>query len=199
MGKLIVTVSVSLDGYSEGPGGNVMAMQMDSAFDSYCAERLRSADALVLGRSTFQMFSGFWPAVAENPDASPAQREISRRDNEVQKLVVSDTLSPDDLGAWLNTTRIVPRAEAQEVISEWKRRTIGDLLVFGSRIMWNELLAAGLVDEIHLILGSRVVGDGTPAFGSGVLPDLRLLGVRTFEESTNVLLRYAVTSGAEAS
>jgi dihydrofolate reductase len=184
---------MSLDGYSEGPGGNVMAMQMDAAFDAYCAERLRSAEVVVLGRSTFQMFSGFWPSVADNPDASPDQREISRRDNELQKLVVSDTLLPDGTGAWRATTRIVPRADANQTILELKRTTVGDLLVFGSRLLWNDLLAAGLVDEIHLVLGSRVVGGGTPAFGNGVTPELQLLGVRTFEGSTNVALRYAVT------
>lgn len=81
MRKLIVTNIVSLDGFFEGPGGDVMALPMDGAFDAYCAERLGSADTLLLGRNSFSAFSGFWPGVAEKPDATPAQREISRRDD----------------------------------------------------------------------------------------------------------------------
>jgi len=61
MRKLIVTNIVSLDGYFEGPGGNVMALPMDHTFDAYCAERLRAADTLLLGQNTYQMFKGFWP------------------------------------------------------------------------------------------------------------------------------------------
>lgn len=199
MGKLIVTASVSIDGYSEGPGGNVMSMQMDGAFDTYCAERLASAGALLLGRTTFKMFSGFWPSVADAPEATPAQRAISRRDNEIQKLVVSNTLTPEELGTWRETTRLVPQAEAHEAISELKRDMPADLLVFGSRTLWNGLLAAGLVDEVHLVMGSRVVGGGTSAFNDGILPELELLEVRTFKESSNIVLRYAVTGVAASS
>lgn len=199
MGKLIVTASVSLDGYYEGPGGNVMAMQMDGAFDMYCAERLGTAETLVLGRSTYAMFSAFWPAVADDPAASAAQREISRRDNTIQKLVVSDTLGIDETGPWRDTTRIVRRADAYATVSELKRDTTGDLLVFGSRLVWHNLLIAGLVDEVHLVMGSRVLGEGTPAFASTALPELDLLDVRTFENSTNVVLTYAVTGVAASS
>ena len=70
MRKLIVANIVSLDGYFEGPGGNVMALPMDRAFDTYNAERLRAADTLLLGRNTYRMFKGFWPQMASNPQAS---------------------------------------------------------------------------------------------------------------------------------
>jgi hypothetical protein len=50
MRKLIVCNMMSLDGYSAGPGGNVMVLPLDEAFDAYCAERLRAADTLLLGR-----------------------------------------------------------------------------------------------------------------------------------------------------
>ena len=84
-------------------------------------------------------------------------------------------------------------------MSELKRDTTGDMLVFGSRLVWHNLLIAGLVDEVQLVIGSRVLGDGPPAFASTALPKLDLLGVRTFENSTNVVLTYAVTGVAAAS
>jgi dihydrofolate reductase len=191
MRKLIVTNIVSIDGYFEGPGGNVMAMNMDPAFDAYNRERLEAADTLVLGRSTFEMFQGFWPAVVDNPQASEDNRAISRRDNEIDKIVVSDVLTTDQLGAWKDTTRVISRADAHKQLAELKDGPGGDILIFGSHVLWNDLLAAGLVDEVHLMVGPAALGDGTPAFTAPVT--LRRLDTRTWDGSDNVLVRYAAT------
>jgi dihydrofolate reductase len=190
MRKLIVTNIVSIDGYFEGPGGNVMAMNMDHSFDAYNRERLEAAETLLLGRATFEMFQGFWPAVADNPEASEDNRAISRRDNEIDKIVVSDSLTDDGLTAWKDTTRVVGRAEAHQAIAELKAGDGGDILVFGSHVLWNDLLAAGLVDEVHLMVGPAALGDGTPAFSAPAT--LRRLDTRTWDGSDNVLIRYAV-------
>jgi dihydrofolate reductase len=191
MRKLIVTNVVSLDGYFEGPGGNVMAMNMDHAFDAYNRERLEAADTLLLGRSTFEMFQGFWPAVADNSQASEDNRAISRRDNEIDKIVVSDCLPADGLTAWKDTTRVISRADAHRAIAEVKDGDGGDILIFGSHVLWNDLLAAGLVDEVHLMVGPAALGDGTPAFTAPAT--LRRLDTRTWDGSDNVLVRYATT------
>src|SRR4051795_6989361 len=100
MSNLIVTNIVSIDGYCEGPGGNVMALPMDDTFDRYCAERLEAADTLLLGANTFRGFSGFWPAVADDPAATETQRQISRLDTAIDKVAVSDSLTLADAGAW---------------------------------------------------------------------------------------------------
>src|SRR3954468_18614383 len=192
MRKLIVSNIISLDGFYEGPGGNVMALPMDHAFDAYNAERLRAADTLLLGAGTFRLFSGFWPAVAENPAASPDQQEISRRDTAIDKLVVSDSLTPEEAGAWRDTSRIVPRAGAHAAVAELKRGEGGDILVFGSRTLWHDLVVAGLVDELHLVVGPTLLGTGTPAFPAGLASSLELIETRTFDGSGNVVLRYAI-------
>lgn len=189
MRKLIVSNIVSIDGYFEGPGGNVMAMNMDQAFDAYNRERLEAADTLLLGRSTFEMFQGFWPAVADNPQASEDNRAISRLDNEIDKIVVSDSLPADGLTAWKDTTRVISRADAHQQLAELKDGHGGDILIFGSHVLWNDLLAAGLVDEVHLMVGPAALGDGTPAFTAPVT--LRRLDTRTWDGSDNVLVRYA--------
>ena len=195
MRKLIVCNIVSLDGYYEGPGGDVMAMPFDHGFDEYNAERLRAADTLLLGRRSYQGFKSYWPPVAERPDARPVEREISRLDNQIDKVVVSDTLTPADTAPWHNT-RIVRRAEAHERIAELKRGPGREILVFGSRTLWNDLLANGLVDELHLMIGAGVVGGGTPAFEGKPPVPLRLLGTRTWDGSSLVLARYAVEPAA---
>lgn len=67
-----------------------------------------------------------------------------------------------------------------------------DILVFGSHIMWNDLLANGLVDEMHLMIGAGIVGGGTRAFETKLSATLRLIDTVTWEGSNPVLLRFAV-------
>jgi dihydrofolate reductase len=122
---------MSLDGYYTGPGNNVMVLPMDEAFDAYNAERLRAADTLLLGRTTYEGFKGFWPSVAADPSATPANREISRLNDAIDKLVISDTLTADQTAPWQNT-RIIRRADAHAELAGLKRQSSKDIVVFGS-------------------------------------------------------------------
>lgn len=197
MRKLIICNIMSLDGYYEGPGKDVMALfdyrweayPADESFDAYNAERLRAADTLLLGRTSYDGFKGFWPAVAEDPDATPIQREISRLNNAIDKVVVSDGLTSEETEPWRNT-RIISRADAHEQIADLKRQTGKDILVFGSHTMWNDLLAHDLVDELHLMISPVVLGAGTPLFDGRPPVSLRLIDTRTWEGSGIVLVRY---------
>ena len=192
MRKLIVANIISLDGFYEGPNGNVMALPMDHGFDAYNAERLQTADTLLLGATCYSMFKGFWPQMKHNPQASDAHRQISLRNDAIEKVVVSDTLRPEQTEPWRGTTRIVRRADAHRQIAELKQGSGREILMFGSRTLWNDLLAAGLVDELHLMVGAVVLGAGTPVFGSALPASLRLLATRRWEGSSNLLLQYAV-------
>jgi dihydrofolate reductase len=199
MRKLMVTNIVSLDGYYEGPSKNVMdlfgyrfdAYPTDESFDAYNAERLRAADTLLLGRTSYEGFKSYWPPVAEDPHAAPIEREISRLNNAIDKVVVSDVLTAEETEPWHNT-RIISRADAHEQIAELKRQTGKDILVFGSRMLWNDLLANSMVDELHLMIAPVVLGAGTPLFDGQQAVSLRLIDTRTWDGSGNVLLRYEV-------
>jgi dihydrofolate reductase len=195
MRKLIVCNMVSLDGYHEGPGGDVTALPFDQGFDTYCAERLRAADTLLVGRKSYEQLKSYWPPIADDPASPPVEREVSRLNTAIDKVVVSDSLTPDQTAPWHNT-HIVSRGDVHETIAQLKRGPGRDILVFGSHTLWNDLLAHGLVDELHLMIGAAVVGAGTPAFAGRPPVSLRLIDTLTWDGSGIVLIRYAVEPAA---
>ncbi len=192
MRKVIVYNVVSLDGYHTGPGNDISVMfpMMGPVFDTYNAELLRAADVLLVGRVSFELFQSFWPKVAENPDSeewTPEQKELSQAGRSAETIVVSDSLR----GNWPGV-RIIRRADAYQQIAELKHRPGKDILMTGSRTLWNDLLARDLVDEIHLLVGNLILGEGVSVFAGKSPASLRLIDIRRWEDSDNVLLRYEV-------
>ncbi|WP_307665104.1 sigma-70 family RNA polymerase sigma factor [Streptomyces sp. V1I1] len=123
--------------------------------------------------------------------AARRPRRILSPDHGPPRSDTADTLTDSRTKPWHDTTRIVRRVDAHQQIAELKKGPGRDILVFGSRTLWNDLLAAGLVDELHLMIGPVVVGGGTPAFGAGPVPPLRLLSTHTWDGTDNMLVRYA--------
>lgn len=200
MRKLIVCNLVSLDGFYEGPGKDVMplfdyrreAYPEDENFDAYNAERLRAADTLLLGRISYEGFKGYWPPVAKDPDATPITREIAGLDNAIDKVVISDSLTEEQTEPWRSTTRIVRRADAHEQVAGLKQQAGKDILMFGSRTLWNDLLLKDLVDEVHLMISPVILGTGTSLFDGKPPVSPRLIDTRTWPGSGIVLVQYDV-------
>ncbi len=95
-----------------------MALPFDHMFDPYNAERLRAAETMVVGATSYLGLQSYWPAIADNPDAVPAEREVSRLLNAIPKLVVSDSLPDAPEGPWQGTAEVVRRADAHKRIDE---------------------------------------------------------------------------------
>jgi dihydrofolate reductase len=192
MRKVIVYNVISLDGYHTGLENDVSVMfpMMGHVFDTYNAELLRTADVQLMGRVSFALFQSFWPKVAANPASdewTSSQRELSEAGSSVKGIVVSDTLAEE----WQDV-RIIKRRDAYQQLAELKRQAGKNILITGSRTLWNDLLAHDLVDEIHLLIGNLVLGQGVPVFAGKTATSLRLIETRRWEGSDNVLLRYAV-------
>lgn len=181
MRKLVVTENITLDGVIDMSGGwfDPLAEDVDqSDITAANREHSQAADALLVGRRTFEAFREFWPQQTGDPTG------VADYLDAVDKYVVSSTLT--DPG-WQNST--VLRGPVVEEVQALKRAPGKDIVATGSVRLVHELIAAGLVDEFRLFTFPVVVGAGARLFtGNGLR--LALIEARPFASGA-VLLRYA--------
>jgi dihydrofolate reductase len=161
-------------------------------FDHYTTGLMREAGALVLsGRRSALGNLGYWTQVRRNPDASAIRREFADLILGIDKVVVSDTITDADLAPYADV-RIVRIADARREIAELKAGEGGGILILLGRVLWNDLMHAGLVDELHLVTFPLIAGSGVPLFDDRPPVALKLLGTHTWEASGSVLMRWRV-------
>jgi dihydrofolate reductase len=187
VGAIVVQMSVSLDGFFEGPDRELDWHLVDEEVHRYFNEQLASAAAFLDGRVTYELMAGYWPTADANPAASEPEREFARIWRDMPKIVYSRTL---ERAGW-NTT-VVREVDPDEV-RRLAARSTGELVVGGA-----QLAAAfqrhDLLDEYRIYVHPVVLGRGHPFFPAASSPTpLRLLGTRTFGNGV-VLLRYGRAS-----
>jgi dihydrofolate reductase len=143
----------------EAPGGGegykhagwTFAIPRGDEGDQFKLEETMSAEALLLGRTTYEGFAAAWPSM---------EGEFADKFNGMPKYVVSSTLQEPD---WNNST--VLRGDLAEQVSELKGRVGGNIVVHGSAQLVQGMLEHDLIDELRLMLFPVVLGSGKRLFG----------------------------------
>ena len=179
MRKLIVSMMISLDGYTEGPGKELDWHVWNSEMDDYMMEFFRHIDGIVLGRVSYELMAAYWPAVqTENAG-------ITHKMNNLPKYVFTHTLVKAE---WNNT--LLLGGPVEEEILKLKREEGRDIVFFGGKTLLSDLHKPGLVDEYRLIINPVILGSGNPLFGDRKdKKKLELMHTKTFQ-CGNVLLCY---------
>ena len=197
MGRIVVSEFVSLDGVMEDPGGSegtrnagwTFRFDRGSDGDRFKLDEVLDAEALLLGRVTYEGFAKAWPAM-EDPVGFAAKM------NAMPKYVVSNTLT-DAKASWHNST--VVRGDAAAEVKALKDAVAGDLLVAGSASLVQTLVEHGLVDEFRLMVFPIVLGSGKRLFGDvSEAPVLALDEVTTVGAGIVILTYHAALAGGAA-
>jgi dihydrofolate reductase len=183
MGRTVVMLSLSLDGFFQGPDRDLSWHRVDEEVHGEFNAVLAAAGAFLSGRVTHELMAEVWPTADADPDATPTMAEFAGIWRDKPKVVYSRTLQQ---AGW-NTT--IVRDVVAEDVRALKAATDGDLAVGGAGLA-ESFRRLGLIDEYRLYVNPVVLGAGTPLFPPGERVDLRLLETRPFANGV-VLARYA--------
>jgi dihydrofolate reductase len=183
MGRIVVTEFISLDGVIEDPGGSEDFKHGGWSFeiargdegDTFKLDEAMEADALLLGRVTYEGFADAWPS---------RDGEFADKFNTMPKYVVAST---PDVAEWSNST--VLEGDLAEAVAAVKRQVDGDIVVHGSARLVQELVERDLVDELRLMVFPVVLGAGKRLFGdTSDKKPLRLTDSRTVGDGVSILV-----------
>jgi dihydrofolate reductase len=185
MAIIVVTEFSSLDGVMEAPGGEDFkypgwSFEFDRGDDGnqFKLEETLEADALLLGRRTYESFAGAWP---------DREGEFADKFNSMPKYLVSTTLKDPD---WHNTT-VLDSGDASAQVAELKRELDGTIQVPGSNRLVHELIDSDLVDQVNLMIFPVLLGTGRRVFGeTSDKKPMRLKESRTVGSDGVVVMVY---------
>jgi len=188
MGQLIVQQFVSADGFAADSDNEFTVFEgsgmPSDEIDNETLARLESVDAIVLGANTYRMFADFWPLPASDDEI------LAPRINELPKIVFSRRLESAPWGDF-DPAMVVSDA-ATDAIRRLKEDLDGDLIIWGSLTLTEELFEADLVDIVRLVIVPTVLGAGRSVFPPTIAGTrLRVLRTGTFDEGL-VAIEYQI-------
>ncbi|WP_410585152.1 dihydrofolate reductase family protein [Amycolatopsis sp. lyj-108] len=174
MRKFKLQVQTTVDGYMGGPEGEMdwMTMPWTDDVNAYVGPLWDPVDCIVLGRNLAEGFIPAWQSGMEGE----TQETIDKMNN-TPKVVISNSLTESP---WENAT--VAGGDLTEIVHKLKDQPGGDIITSGGARLAADLIAKGLLDEIHLFVNPTAIGAGLPVFPAlGGNQPLRLVRSKTFE------------------
>ncbi|OQP59491.1 dihydrofolate reductase [Niastella vici] len=171
MRKVIAAINMTLDGFCDHT-----AVVADDEIHQHYNELLKSADAVIYGRITYQLME-YWPTVVENPTGNKSIDEFAETIDNISKIVFSHTLKNV---TWKNT-RVAKGSLKEEVLA--LRQQPGKDILVGSPSLIVASLNLGLVDEFQLCIHPVIAGSGLPLLkniDNRINLNLKLLRTKTF-------------------
>jgi dihydrofolate reductase len=181
--KIVVMMSVSLDGFFEGPNHELDWQLVDDELHSHFNSELSEMGAFLDGRVTYELMASYWPTADADPTSTAPVVEFARIWRDMPKIVYSRTLERADWNA------TVVRDVVAEEVMELKEQPGGDLVLGGADLAAT-FRRLDLIDEYRLYVHPVIIGRGKPLFQpSDATIDLKLAETRAFGNGV-VLLRY---------
>ena len=178
VGKLILSINVSLDGFAD----HTVAVAADDEMHEFYSRLLDTTALALMGRRTYELMAGYWPHAHEDPAITPGVLDFAVKYNAARKIVFSRTLSSVD---WTNTT--IVRNNVIETVSALKSQTEGDISIGGISLA-QECMRNLLVDEYYLAVHPIIAGTGRLLFDQRKEPiHLRLVDTEVFSSGVVVL------------
>lgn len=164
MRRIMESTLLSLDGVIGSP--HLWASErFDEESRAAALEQLLASDAMLMGRRTYEIFSGLWPSQSGSyADAI----------NAIRKYVFSSTLTEAD---WSNST--IVRGDVAAEVKRMREQDGKDLIIYGHGPLGSALLEHGLLDELQFAIHPVFVGEGTPLLRQGATATLELTGTKT--------------------
>lgn len=190
MRKLVLFLHTSLDGFVEGPNGemDIGWVSYDSDLEKHAKEILSTADTVIWGRGTYQMMHSYWPSVPSNPSASQYERNHAEWIEKTAKIVFSTTLEKVE---WNNSSLV--KENVEEEIKNLKQQPGKDMVILGSPRFAHYLMQFDLIDEYKITVSPVLVSSGLPLFqGLKEKVNLKLIENKTFDSGAIGLVYQTV-------
>ena len=182
MGRVLFSLSVSLDGYFEGPDHDLSWGLIDAEVHQHFNDQARRMRAFLEGQVTHELMAAYWPTADTDPSSTPVEKDFAGIWRDMPKVVYSTTISE---AGWNGTV-----AREVDPVAVRRLRDQGDLSVGGPDLA-RTFFREGLVDEVWLYVHPVVIGAGRRPFADGQHESFRLLETETFTNGV-VRLRYDV-------
>jgi dihydrofolate reductase len=159
MKRIKVSMHISLDGFVAGLNGEMDWIKFDNQLFDFVKTFTDKADTALYGRITWKLMDSYWPAAADNPDATVHDKEHSLWYNSADKIVVSTKM----MGQNAKGTTFIGGDIIQQ-IREIKQKNGKDILIFGSPSVVRLLMKDNLIDDYWLFVNPIILGQGISMF-----------------------------------